>query len=246
MFRGTVSFRAPVKGNGMTFPLVGLNPHAPDVDKIELKCPDGDEITVIVYFNSVETRERGEKIAEELAISTLNKLSYLHALAIGKEQITSNNLIDIQAGNHVLMPCTGSVVLVGEASRMLLSIQPATLKAQLEQITTSRTELFGLFRSARLSLSPVEEFMHLYNILLMLFRDVQPDVDAFIVNENPGVPQTPDPRPHVNRMETVYTRLRNELGHHRVSVNLDNTKAEMSRRVSELASLAKRAIELQP
>ncbi len=46
-------------------------------------------------------------------------------------------------------------------------------------------------------------------------------------------------------METVYTRLRNELAHQRAGVNLDNTKAEMSNRLSRLIALTKRAIELQ-
>jgi len=47
-------------------------------------------------------------------------------------------------------------------------------------------------------------------------------------------------------METVYTRLRNELAHKRAGVNIDNTKAEMANRLGGLIALTKRAIELHP
>ncbi len=46
-------------------------------------------------------------------------------------------------------------------------------------------------------------------------------------------------------METVYTRLRNELAHTRPGVSLHNTKTEMASRVGELVALTKRAIELR-
>ena len=88
--------------------------------------------------------------------------------------------------------------------------------------------------------------MILYHILLMLYNDRQPDVDAFIVSADPRVPQTPDPRQGTSRKETIYTRLRNELGHKRPGVNLDNTRSEMTGRADGLKALTKRAIELQP
>ena len=47
-------------------------------------------------------------------------------------------------------------------------------------------------------------------------------------------------------METVYTRLRNELGHSRKGVNLQDTKAEMANQLGGLIAITKRAIELFP
>jgi hypothetical protein len=104
---------------------------------------------------------------------------------------------------------------------------------------------YGLFRSATQATSAVEEFMFLYHILLMIHRDSQIVADKFIVSEDPTVPQTPQPhKPAV--METLYTRLRNEVGHTRPGVNLDATKSEMAARLSGLRALTKRAIELHP
>jgi len=45
----------------------------------------------------------------------------------------------------------------------------------------------------------------------MLFGDSQARVDEFIKQELPSVPQTRDPRPEKQTMETVFTRLRNIL-----------------------------------
>jgi hypothetical protein len=82
---------------------------------------------------------------------------------------------------------------------------------------------------------------------MMLFNDSQAAVDDFVRREEPSVPLTPDPRPnHRSRMETVYTRLRNELAHQRADVNLDKTKLEMGNCLGGLIALTKRAIEFQP
>jgi hypothetical protein len=134
------------------------------------------------------------------------------------------------------------------AGKVRLGLSDITgLKAELEQPAPPGERNFRLFRSALQSASSVEEFMHFYNIMLMLFDDDQPGaqgrVDEFIRREEPGVASTPHPRfPNVH--ETLYTRLRNELGHNRKDVNLDHTKAEMRKHLGGLISLTKRAIEL--
>src|SRR5206468_3507544 len=98
----------------------------------------------------------------------------------------------------------------GEASRLVLGYPTAEpTKSQLEQAAPPGEHNYALFRSAMQATSPVEEFMLLYNLLLMLHNDKQGDVDAFILNEDPGVPTTPNPNPRSpGFMETVYTRLR--------------------------------------
>jgi hypothetical protein len=53
MFRGTVTFRARIKGNGLTFPLLEFNPHEPGVDRVEVEGPHGDEIVSSVHLASV-------------------------------------------------------------------------------------------------------------------------------------------------------------------------------------------------
>lgn len=47
-------------------------------------------------------------------------------------------------------------------------------------------------------------------------------------------------------METVYTRLRNELAHRRLGVNIETTKTEMASRLNGLRAVTKMAIQLPP
>src|SRR5690606_26186500 len=114
------------------------------------------------------------------------------------------------------------------------------VKTELEQAAPAGERNFGLFRSAMLSTSPVEQYMHLYNLLLMLYSDSQADVDAFIVIEEPAVSQTPHPIKK-NANETLYTRLRNEFAHVRAGVNMAMTKQEMGDQVGGLRALVNKA-----
>ena len=61
MFKGTVTFCARIKGNGLTFPLCEFNHGEPGVDKVALIGWNGDEILSTVYLASVETREAGNR-----------------------------------------------------------------------------------------------------------------------------------------------------------------------------------------
>ena len=78
----------------------------------------------------------------------------------------------------------------------------------------------------------------------MIHADNQEAVDAFIFSAEPKVPRTKSPIK--SSMETVYTRLRNELAHRRVGTNIESTKSEMTARLNDLIALTKRAIELYP
>ena len=121
-----------------------------------------------------------------------------------------------------------------------MGLSPDRIKALLEEKALAGESNFGLFRSARQSESPTEEFLHLYQIILMLCGDEQRDVDAWIKGQDAAVPQTPTGLR--GRRETVYTRLRNEFGHKRDGVNLDDTKKEMASRLGGLRELARLAI----
>lgn len=89
--------------------------------------------------------------------------------------------------------------------------------------------------------------MHLYNLLRMLLGDSERTVEAFIKREAPTAPRTPSLNRHAKSgdEETIYTRLRNNLGHPERGANVDQTKMEMVRWVGQLVALTKRAIELK-
>lgn len=97
------------------------------------------------------------------------------------------------------------------------------------------------FRFAIRESDPVSRYLFLYNILLQIHDDSQKNVDNFIRTENPQVQQSPRPdEPSI--IETIFTRLRNEVGHARPNVIPANTRKEISENVAQLQSLVKKAI----
>jgi hypothetical protein len=236
MYRGKVTFETRIKNNGVRFPLVEYNPNIPGVDKVEIKGPNGFEIHATIHLASVASPQEGRELAAEAHLDALNRIAFNHSIGLETPRRTGEQYSPpVEVDAFADAGCRAGVVL---------GIDPALLKAELEQASPPGLGKYGLFRSARQSLSPVEEFMHLYNILLMLHNDHQPTVDAFIKSQEPGVQETLSP--HTSKMETVYTKLRNELGHKRAGVNLEDTKREMGHRLPGLIALTKRAIELNP
>jgi len=248
MLRGTVTFRARVvdRERGVTFSPFEFNPDKLGVDKVEIEGPNDKQIRITVHLSEVADYDAGIKIAQEVHEAVLDRISFCHNLAIENGWARDDGFfsIDPEAAD-VLKPQMGDDIRVVEGTRISLSLPSADLKAELEQARLPGERNFGLFRSARLSTSPVEEFMHLYNLLLMFFDDDQPGaqerLDNFI-NKKPSVPPKRRRRKR-NPNETVYTRLRNQFGHSRPGKNIEQTKVEMAERLKELREITKRAIK---
>lgn len=247
MFQGTVSFRGRITGNGLKFPLCEFKPPEPSVDKIEVESKDGHEILTTVHLSSAPTREKGIAIATTLNTATLDRITFFYDIAIEGGQITGAqvSLVNPPPGQKLGVE-VGDDLHLGESRNLIRRISTAHLKDVLEKVSPPGEQRFGLFRSARQSMSHVEEFVHLYNLLLMLCGDDQGKVDDFIRGAEPTVPQTQHPLEAHGVMETVYSRLRNELAHPRTGGNLDTTKGEMATRLDRLRALTKQAIEMGP
>jgi hypothetical protein len=255
MLRGIIKFRARIveANKELTFPSFDFNPNEPGVEKVEIEGTKGDEILTTVHITSIATPEAGVDIATKVHMVTLDRISFSHDLAIENGRITESQFSPTDpppAGQIRITPGTEHMNFYTDAAKVRLGLPDITgLKAELEKPAPPGERNFRLFRSALQSGSPVEKFMHLYNILLMFFDDDQPGaqgrLDDFVRKERPGVSENVHPK-FAGVYETVYTRLRNELGHHRQNVNLDQTKSEMTARLGELIDLTKRAIELHP
>lgn len=247
MFKGTVSFRGRITGNGLKFPLCEFNPPEPSVDKIEVESKDGHEILSTVRLSSAPTREEGIVIATTLNTATLDRISFFYDIAVEGGQITGGQFSLVNPSPDQGLGVEGGDYLhLGESINLIRGISAAHLKDVLEKVSPPGEQRFGLFRSARQSMSHVEEFVHLYNLLLMLCGDDQGKVDAFIRGAEPTVPQTQHPLKAHGVMETIYSRLRNELAHPRTGGNLDSIKGEMATRLAGLRALTKQAIEVGP
>lgn len=244
MLRGTVRLRAQIKGDGIQFDACEFGTNVHGVEKIILESQDGDEILATVSFAHVATDEDGKSVATNVTSVALDRLSFMYNIGIDETEIIDNRFSERSPpGASGLMAGTGATVFCGRPITTILGVTADEIRAGLERRDAPGQEFYSLFRSAKLSHGPVEEFLQMYNLLLMLFEDNQSKVDAFLLSEDSTIPQTPDPRPHVDRMETVYTRLRNEFGHHRSGITLSETRKQMAERVGELIPFVQKAIE---
>jgi hypothetical protein len=244
MLKGTVTFRAKINGHGLTFPLLVFNPNESGVEKVEVEAKTGYEIISTIYIASVATDEEGIAIAEKVNMATLNRISFFHDVSIDHAESVGHQFSALNPQPGVFQVSPGNLTIKGYPTSLVVGVPSAIVKAELEGATPPGEINFGLFRSARQSMGSAEEFMTFYHILLMLFNDSQSNVDNFIISEEPAVPQSQRPGRGSTVIETIYTRLRNELAHKRAGINLNNSKKEMANRLGPLRLLTKRAIEL--
>ena len=94
---------------------------------------------------------------------------------------------------------------------------------------------------------PLSQFMGLYSLLLALCSDSQEQVDQFVLTVQPGIPtNTPFKSRKSGVQETVYTKLRNEIGHVRAGTTLDGTRNEMKTQIPGLIDVVRQLVSKQP
>ncbi len=196
MYKGIVRFDADVRrGTAITFPSLVFRPAVDGVEKVEVEALRDEEgrnsIGTTVHLEKVPTQNDGLEIARNVASVVLNRLCFNHTLSIGTPRCTKEDFQAIHAaGGHVLLAGTGhfTITAAGEMTPVL-GLSPDRIKALLEEKALAGESNFGLFRSARQSESPTEEFLHLYQIILMLCGDEQREVDAWIKGQDAAVPE---------------------------------------------------------
>lgn len=84
----------------------------------------------------------------------------------------------------------------------------------------------SIYASAIRQEDPVAKFMFLYNIILSISGDKQKELDRRILSVAPDTNRTRSPKdPKI--FETVFTRLRNEVGHSRKLEDIDGIRSEI-------------------
>lgn len=252
--KGTVGLRATIRGEGVTFPAFDFDPGHPSTNRVTLCAMGGKSIEGTIYFDAVEDANAAITIASQIMQRTIDRIAFKHCLAIDDAVIQSKKLVTFNSETGArLFAVDGSFQVEGTAASLCRGLAPGLLRPDLEQSDSKSDERIGLFRSALLSASPVERFLHLYHLLLLVFDDNQAEVDAFIGPQEPGIATSPRPRinkpkPRSGRVsgETRYTRLRNEFAHRRIGVDMSATKAEMEQLWTNLRDLVKVAIGQSP
>lgn len=245
---GEVLFVAKIKGNSIVLPSsIEFNPSKPKVKKVEIKALTCNEISLSVFLESISTEDQGKDVAEKVTLEVLSHIAFLFSIAFEKPQFSGGHFFannsDIEFfSDSVIDPpsehASGDVLL-------LTNEHAEELKTRLEKASSLERLYFLMFRSALQSKSPVEQFLHLYSILLTLNNDDQNSVDAFIVTELPSVPKLPSVASWKSiEDETIYTCLRNSVIQYRKVVNNDSFIREIENHLPRLIELTKKAIEL--
>jgi hypothetical protein len=198
-------------------------------------------MSVVFHLIDIFTETEAHAITWGILDSITNRLAFELDLSIGQPHLKGSSLPKDASGTSytvssdllVLWDVAAPIITPGDIRRQEL--------ARLLEQPSSRPDLYSAYRFAGNQSDAVARFMFLYNILLQLHNDKQGQVDNFVRRETPTVPQSPSPhKPDVT--ESIYTRLRNEVGHGRAGVTPEQTRTEIEENVAGLQTLVKVAI----
>ncbi|GEM_PF-3837347 len=115
-----------------------------------------------------------------------------------------------------------------------------SLKMQVENYWGSHNVRMRLFRNSISQEDPVTRYLLLYNVLLFIHSDRQKELDKCIAKIDTNVEHKPSPKD--NKPETIYTRLRNEIGHNRQGVKSQTTIKEITEQLSKFTDIVKQVV----
>jgi hypothetical protein len=186
--KGVVQLSAPMVG--LKFSAFRISSNEPGVERIELSSPDGNASHISVHLIAVDSPEHGRNLARKAVKQTLDRLAFASAIGIGDLRHSSDAFEPIApAEKSVLSIAVSTTAYVKTDAFLVKEISGNaidSLRAQLES-TAPGEAYYGMFRSALHVDHPVERFLSVYNLLLLLFRDDQEEIEVFIRRKQPGV-----------------------------------------------------------
>jgi hypothetical protein len=238
MATGTIEFAAPIAGLQFE-PFEVSNTH-PAVEKIVLKAQD-ERLNIVFHLHNVFDFEEATVIANPILHSIVNRLAFHRNVPMGEPRFIGGSLPKDASGSSHMVRIDRLLLWDHTASVLTLGKDTCQELARLLEKPDMHEPLYSAYRFAGNQKDHVARFMFLYNILLQLKDDKQQQVDNFIRSELPSVPESPRPdRP--NKMETAYTRLRNQVGHVRSGTTSEQTRKEIEDNVTAFQELVRTAI----
>ncbi|MBD2463979.1 hypothetical protein H6G89_23535 [Oscillatoria sp. FACHB-1407] len=248
MYKGEIDFRADF--SGIEFESIEIVPFSPKVPKITLKSSEEGISLKIEIANAESSKEvicEAEKTAKHLAkILTFKSGSYHQDFKI----VQKNLMQELPDGtNRMITYVVGMTEHLCNV-RTSLVIKPDKLpqfKSSIQKISQNQSPYYDLFYFALGLQDPIAKFMVLYNIALDLckrqnsktqeWEEKQKYVDEFILSIRPNVPVYSFQRKDSIISETIYTKLRNQVGHTRPDTNLEETRNEMVTNLNPFISI---------
>lgn len=220
-------------------------PEFPAVKRVEISSADERQITVRVIFKQIGSVEEADSIGRVIAAQVADRLAFEYKIS-ADDPLKSEGSFEERDASGVIHAAVMQHLPLSTAGHKTHTVSAADvprLKPSLESVPPKREPHLSQFRWIMCQDDPVARFMHLYKILLSLEggpNSTQKQADAFITGREPGVPTVHNSR--LKRHETIYTRLRNEVGHEIAGTTPASTRQGMEQHVDKLADHVKAAI----
>ena len=193
----------------------------------------------MIDFKGTEISESVRNQSDAVALQIVNRLSFLMDSLIAEPQYMGGSVTNVIDGK-VILSLASIARSTSKASATCILHRPkaeAIYKSLLEQQTLPGETQCDLYRTLIGVQDVVARFMALYLILMSFHDDNQSKVDKFIIECKPDVIITRRPGKQAIP-ETVYSRLRNQIGHNR-NKSLEETRQEMEQHVVGLQEIVK-------
>ncbi len=219
---------------------------------------DGEKIIINISLQLEEEREKiytikltSEKelclsefqlLVDEITKDLLNKIAFFYEGAkVGEPWLSVAKCKDTNMGTSEL-PIMACIDNKNRDKELLKS-----LCTELKKDNSFNKDDYNLFRTAMNNDDIVVKYMFLYQILLMRHlksngEESQKCVDNFIKSQFSKDKHMYQKWEDSNRCETIYTRLRNQVGHYRKKTPSE-TRNAMEEKIDELIQLIKITID---
>lgn len=165
MLTGEVALVADIRGNGLAFPKLDYAPGLPGVVNVELEGT-GDQIRCTVGVAGVPSEDAGRSLALAACGAALNRIAFGQQVTVGGGRVSGYSFAPADGGTGVV-GVSNTLFLQGAAAATK-AVTDAAPRPMLEEAAPAGEPLFGLFRSAMNSTGPVERFLSLYHILMVV------------------------------------------------------------------------------
>lgn len=88
---------------------------------------------------------------------------------------------------------------------------------------------------------PISKYLSLYSLIGSPGKESQKEIDQLILEIDPTVRKTASPKP--NQLETTFTRLRNEIAHHRNNTSIFKTYDEIKLHLPRFQAIVESIME---
>lgn len=265
MFKGHVNCRLQITGTRLLkLQQFTIRPTQYDlVSQIDVETSGERTLIINVHFDGVSNEADAVSLGLIVADDIAHKVSFKSLAQISKPEVAGTCFQRILMEGEA--PGTRQYTLQGSAntnwkmSGNLVGVlnlaggELHNLKTLLETKPVwkqSQTDWHQRFRRIMDHTDPVIRFIYLYSILLEVIGDSQDKVDEFILMHEQALTSPKPPLPNQrqrgknsNPDETIYTRLRNEIGHVRTGSDPQTTREEIDQQWANLAEHVQRAIE---